>query len=295
MDSKYITVCEKLPAYIVLCYKTNLSTGVNTIIDLTSKELQGRWVELDRLWVTRDPNVTIQVWKNGYNRIDLNANALSAEENKLRVVNSKRFKFTIQAAADVSGYVFRVGVWIYKPTIADKLLEGVRLTDEEATIAGDLGVFDRFEKGLVPFTKNYVIDRYTHGDEFVYSIRETLTTDGLDYSYLSPSEDKFLALKGISIMDTSAVTDNAFCVIKADGVEVLKIPCSAMSIDTDIPLFIAGVESLSVHFETDAQVDNFRARWKIGNYRLNDYLKMLFGITKREEDEELWREVIAGI
>jgi len=295
MDQKYLVQCEKLPAYVVLCYKMNLSSGINTIVDLTAKELMGRWIELDRLWITRNADVIAQIWKNGFNRIDVNTNSLSDEVNKLRIVNSKRFKFSLYAKSAVTGYKFKIGVWMYMPTIADKLLENVKLTDEEIAIAEELGVYDRFEKGIVPFTKDYIMERYTHGDEWIYSIQETLTTDGLEYSYLSPSEDRFLVLKGISIMDTSAVTENAFCVIKADGVEVLKIPCSAMSIDEEIPLFIPAIETLSINFETDANVTDFRARWRVGDFKLNNYLKMLYGIMKKEEDEELWKEVVAGI
>jgi len=299
MEEKYIADAKLLPNYFVFCYRKDLSTGDNVLIDMSKGELKGKWVDLTDVWVTRNANVDVWAYKDGKTRVEANTNSLLdiADANKYKIVNTKRFKLVLRAAAAVTAYESRYGMWVYEPTIADKLQEGLELTEEEVSIAEDTGLLTQFTRGLAPVPRSYWLERNIQIlQEQTEAIQEDLTAaNGLRYSYLSPEEDRFLVLRMIASLDPTATTTNAFITIWSDEVEVLKFPCSVMDIDTDLPLFVPARESLEIEASTDTDITNFRMRWKLLECRLTDYLAMLWGILKREDDEELWKQVKAGV
>jgi len=295
---KYIAEARLLPNFLTLCYFVNLDSGENTLIDISQKDLKGKWVELSKVWVKRDPNVSLLTYRDGFERIDSNTNALLDldKPNEFSRINIRRFKVVLKAATSVTGYVCRLGVWVFEPTIADKMQMGESLTDEEIAIAEDVGLRDAFKRGIVPLSRDFLINRIYHPiDKYVESISLALKTTGYAYSIDSPSPDEFIALEGISTVDTSATTINASVIIKADDREALTIPCPCLSIDYDIPLFIPALDNITLIFATDTEISDFRARWKIGRYKLTDRIKMMWGLLDREADEELWKEVKAGV
>jgi len=295
---KYIAEAKLLPNFLVLCYRKDLSTGENTLIDISKEELKGKWVELSKVWTTRNANVVLWTYKDGYDRVDSYTYGLPSldKASQFSRVNTSRFKATLYAAAAVSGYVCRLGIWVYEPTIADKMQMGESLTEEEAAIAEELGVADALNRGIVPYSKDWLVSRIYHPvDKYTEAVNTSLTTDGLRYQIDNPSPDQFIALEAISAMDTSGTTTNASVKIKADKREALQIPCPCLSIDYDIPLFIPALDEISLEFSTDTDISAFQARWRIGVYRLTDRVKMMWGLLGREANEELWKEVKAGV
>ncbi|MHC1622960.1 MAG: hypothetical protein ACXQTR_00010 [Candidatus Methanospirareceae archaeon] len=298
--SEYISKAKYTPVFLPLCYVKSLIPGTNTVVDVLSKEFpKNCWIELSKVWATRNSNVTLWVYQDGINRVDANTNALLDldKANEMKVVNMNRFKVDLRSTTTVSPYIIRLGVWIDTPTIADKLQMGVKLTDEEREIAEELGLLDSFAKGLVPVPREYFVQRhYQVINELTRAIQADLTaTGGLYYNYTSTSPDRFFVVKSIACMDTSATTYNAAVTIIRDEEEALSIPLPALSIDYDIPLFIPAMDTVEIVFTTDTDVSDFRARWTIAECRLTDYLKMKWGLISKEENEDLWKEVIAGL
>jgi len=295
---KYIAEAKLLPNFLVLCYRKDLSLGENTLIDISKDELKGKWVELSKVWTTRNPRVVLLTFRDGSERIDSYTYGLPSldKASEFSRVNTRRFKATLYSAAAVSGYVCRLGVWVFEPTIADKLQMGESLTEEEASIAEEVGLVDALNRGLVPYSKDWLVSRIYHPvDKYTESVSTSLTTDGLRYEIYSPSPDQFLVLEAISATDTSAVTVNASVKIKADKREALQIPCPCLSIDYDIPLFIPALDEISLEFSTDTDISAFQARWRVGIYKLTDRIKMMWGLLGREDNEALWKEVKAGV
>jgi len=298
--SEYISKAKYMPVFLPLCYVKSLTAGTNPVVDVLSKEFpKNSWIELSKVWVTRNSNVSLWVYQDGINRVDANTNALSGldKADEMKVVNMNRFKVDLHATTTVSPYILRLGVWIDTPTIADKLQRGIRLTDEEYEIADELGLLDSFAKGLVPVPREYFIQRhYQVVNELTRAIQTDLTaTGGLYYHYTSTSPDRFFVVKSIACIDTSGTTFNAAVTIIRDEEEALSIPLPALSIDYDIPLFIPAMDTVELVFMTDTDISDFRARWTIAECRLTDYLKMKWGLISRDENEDLWKEVVAGL
>jgi len=280
-----------------LCFRTDVS-GQTDLIDISSRELKGKWVELSKVWVTRDPNVSIWLYRDGAKRVECPTNSLNSldKENEFGIINTSRFKAELYSIASVTGYICRLGVWVFEPTIADKINMGVDLTDEEVAIATDTDLVTRFNKGLVPISRDLLVKRiFHHVNKYTKSILADLTTDGLRYNEYNPEPDQFIVIEGISCVDTSPTTVNASIKIEVDDRVALTIPCPCLSIDYDIPLFIPALDNIRIEFSTDTTITGFRARWKIGVYKLTDRIKMMWGLIGRGVNEELWKEVKAGV
>jgi len=297
-QEEYIQNAKLLPVNLTLCFYSSLTSGENVLIDVMKKQMPDRWVTLRKAWVTQNSNVALYAYRNGMNRVEAETASLLSVNypNEFEVVNTKRFKVSLHADANVSGYVSRFNCWIYRPTIADKILHGMVLTDEENSIAEELDIFNLINKGRLPLPWDYVLERRLHVvDKWTTAILEDLTTSGLEYSYLSYEDDKFLVLEMLAGEDTSGTTTNANITITSDDYTTQVINLPAMNVAVDIPMFIPATSELVVSFDTDVNYSNFNARWRIAECKLDDWWAMQFGLLTREDDEDLWKEVKAGL
>ena len=294
-----ISNVKLMPCFLTLCFRKDVS-GTTDLIDASPKTMEGKWVELSKVWVTRNADVYLRLYKDGTDRTDCPTMSLPELDTvipgDLGIINTRRFKAELYSTTTVTGYICRLGIWVFEPTIADKVNMGIDLTEEEMGIATDVDLFTRFTKGLIPFSRDQYVKRiFHHVNKYVKAIQIDLGTGGARYQEYNADPEQIIVLEGLSTMDTSATTTNAYVTVYVDEKELITFPCPCLSIDYDIPLFIPAKDEITLEFSTDTTISEFKARWRVGVYRFNDRLKMMFGVYDRAVNEDLWKEVKAGV
>jgi len=205
--------------------------------------------------------------------------------------------------ADVSDYPIRYLIRVSKPSIIEKLLYGVALTDEDTPLNNRFNLGDRVLSRDIPILKPVLVSRKqiarkitaTGGDN--PQIGETITVPKNRYIVLDE-----IAVDGYETSPTD-VTDNFIVVDRDLDDEYVKLNCFAMppfvynttpgDLTPDIPLSypmkmsIPAVDKLSIHLENGSNVTNWRVRFKYSTYVLTIPDKIRWGITLTSDEESL--------
>lgn len=188
-------------------------------------------------------------------------------------------------------------LWVYEPSVAHKLLFQKPLTDAEQVLNEQYNVEDEVKKGLLPLKFNYMIDReYQLVDAkrtFTYMDGAFTTTEAVVQSFPArPNEIIVLeSLSGGSFTATSPL-------IKIDRdsqSDYIEIPANALNNNINLPCFIPALKEIKIKVIASG-AGTGSLRYVLSRYRLNDILKVRFGLVSRDEvDPELYDKVKAGI
>ena len=208
-------------------------------------------------------------------------------------------------APGLANFPTHYALWVVKPTVAHKLLYGIKLTVEEQELNKKLGISDTVEKGLLPLPISQQIEREYHilGEE-THTAAVTIAAPNTLYTIenLYPRPNEFLVLTRIAAAPGLA-GDNVRILISRDGdselAEVATFPLSPI-VGGEVRCFIPAVRELSL--QTTASVVPvapfvpFPFRLTFLRVKWTNILRVRFGqVSRNEVPSDLFDKVQAGV
>jgi hypothetical protein len=259
----------------------NLSAGENSLISIASKDIAGRLFTLAYTRMTVNANVTLRLKVDAYPTVD--SRTYNESEPFIRLLRT--FRANAVASAAVSNYSIAASFYVSPLRIADKILLGLSLTDEEKAIADELALQDGVEKGFLPLPP---ADFAARAFKTKYKTR-VVRSDSAASIPLLASVNELVALTSLYIPSGASVG------IKIDDKEIASIDGRAVGgviSGSPIALFLVG-SKLELAFVSGIGAVEWFYEYAI--IRDTDYLKMLYERMAKSEDEELWKKVVAGV
>lgn len=291
-----------LPELLPMLHAQDLATGDNPIITLASPTLSADIpVLMDKFSATPDDAVLLKLKADGEPTHELETVSLNTygELTPLEVLASRNVSLVLNADAIVTDYKMYLGMWVVKPSVAQKILWGWVLSAEDKALSTKRNIEDSVSKGVLPFPLSYQIQRENMGFKHTYAEIIATAPTGTTTPILtlsSPSRDEFLVLESVTAASVAAdIDDNTQLYIsRDDDKNYLKLPVFAMDQSYDFPCFIPALRSLEVSFyhEAGAPLTDRYVRVIISRYKLTNLLRARFGL---ETTEEALESVKAGV
>lgn len=207
------------------------------------------------------------------------------------------------SSAIVNNYPIRYLIRITKPSVLDKILHGVPLTDKDKAINNMYEVRNRIKRNDVPVHRPMLVSRK--------QVARSITAGGGDNPQIGGTitvpKNRYIVLDEVAVDGyEAAVTNNFIVVDRDDDDEYIKLNCHAMppfvyntvaaTWTPDIPLSypmrlgIPAVDKLSVYLENGGAVTNWRARFKYSTYVLTIPDKIRWGLGLSPEESSIAKE-----
>jgi len=280
------------PELIPFIHAQDLAAGDNPIITLGSPTISADIPILtDKLSATPDDKVLLKLKNDREPTHEVETVSLNTmgELTSLEALAARSLSFILNADAPAPpGYKIYLGIWVVRPSVAQRILWGLPLTAEDEALSRKRGVRDSVEKGILPFPIPYQIERECMGFKRTYAEIVVNVTSGqtTPIETLSPPQsDEFLVLESVTADNTGlALANNAqIYVTRDDDTNYLKLPVFPMDSAYDFPAFIPALRKLEIKYYADADLTDRYVRFVIGRYKLTDILKARFGLPATPE------------
>ncbi|MBA7667146.1 hypothetical protein ES703_75231 [subsurface metagenome] len=298
IQDELATVIRKaryLPELLPFFHAQDLATGDNPIITLGSPTISPDIPILtDKVSATPDATVLLKLKADKpTHKAETISLDVMGELTPLEFLATKSLSLVLNADAPVSDYKMYLGIWVVRPSIAQRILWGLPLTTQHEELSRKRGVRDSVVKGILPFPMSYQIERECMGfkrtyAEIVANVTLGQATQILVLS-LPESSDEFLVLESITADSGAGLTlaNNAqIYVTRDDDTTYLKLPVFPMDKAYDFPAFIPALRKLEISYYADANLTNRYVRFTIGRYKLTDILCARFGLEATQEARE---------
>jgi hypothetical protein len=289
-----------LPELIPFFEATNLAAGDNTIINLGQPTVsEGIPLLTDRLSAIPNANVLVKLKADREATHEMETISLDVmgELAPLEFLATRTLSLILNSDAIVNNYRMYFGLWVVKPSVAQRLLWDLPLSAEQKALSTKRGVEDSVNKGILPFPRSYQIEREFRGVKRTYAEIVATVTAGQTTAILSlapPLGEEVLVLESVTADNAGlALANNAqLYITRDDDTNYLKLPCFAMDQAYDFPCFIPALSKLQIGYYADANLVNRYFRVVIGRYKLTDLLRARFGLDTVEETRE---SILAGV
>jgi len=297
IQDELATVIRKaryLPELLPLFHAQNLATGDNPIITLGSPTISSDIPILtDKLSALPNANVLLKLKAD---KLTHKAETISldvmGELTPLEFLATRSLSLVLNADIPVSDYKMYLGIWVTRPSIAQRILWGLPLTSEHEQLSKKRGVRDSVVKGILPFPTSYQIERECMGFKRTYAEIVANVTSGQATQVIAlslpESPTEFLVLESVTA-DSAGLTlaNNAqIYVTRDDDTNYLKLPVFPMDSAYDFPAFIPALHKLEISYYADANLTNRYVRFTIGRYKLTDILCARFNLEATQEARE---------
>lgn len=218
--------------------------------------------------------------------------------SKFDIMALNNLYYNIFSTPGVGVFTTYFGVWVCRPTVADKLLMGQTLTLDERKLNEQLGISNTVEKGLLPLPLPLQIEReYQIIEELSYGhIFAIPGVPGLVVNTLHAAIDEFLVLTKI----TTDPNVTVFMTIDRDDDAgyIAAINTFPLSLDFDLDCFIPATKEIRISlFSTAPPIANFNIRYTVLRCKMNNIIRARWGLVSRDElpEPSLWDKVKGGI
>ncbi len=297
IQDELATVIRKaryLPELLPLFHAQDLATGDNPIITLGSPTISPDLPVLtDKLSATPDTSVLLKLKadKPTHKAETISLNAIG-ELTPLEFLATRSLSLVLNADTVVANYKMYLGIWVIRPSIAQRILWELPLTAEYEQLSRKRGVRESVVKGILPFPASYQIERECMGFKRTYAEIVPAVTSGQATQIVALSlpepPTEFLVLESITA-DNAGLTlaNNAqIYVTRDDDTNYLKLPVFPMDSGYDFPAFIPALRKLEISYYADANLANRYVRFTIARYKLTDILCARFNLEATQEARE---------
>jgi hypothetical protein len=292
--STVIRKTRYLPELLPFLEATNLAAGDNSIISLgiptVSTDIP---ILTDKLSAIPNANVLLKLKADRESTHELETVGLDVmgELTPLEFLSTRSLSLVLNADIIVNNYRMYLGIWVIKPSVAQRILWGLPLSSEDRALSTKRAVEASVEKGVLPFPIEYQIQRECMGFKRTYAEIVATVTAGQATPILSlapPLGDEFLVLESVTADNAGlALANNAqVYVTRDDDRDYLKLPTFAMDSAYDFPCFVPALRKLEISYYADANLVNRYVRFVIGSYKLTELLKARFGQPSTSEAAE---------
>lgn len=255
----------------------------------------------------------------GFERINLRAryNDVRVEENVEALLDSLVGAWRLPAkdllylnffntGALVADYTTHFGIWVSggsptTPTVAEKLLYGITLTNAERAICEELGIANTVEKGLLPLPISSQIEREYHivGEEtHSRSINIAVANTVYTLENLYPKTNEFIVLTRLAA-EPGDVGDDIRLIVDRDddaGYAELKTYALSLAAGGEVECFIPAMREIRLTTSSVGTPGAHLFRYTYQRIRLTNLLRVRFGLVSEDEvPAELFKKVQGGI
>ena len=189
---------------------------------------------------------------------------------------------------------YRYGLRVTKPTVYEKLIYGMSLTDEEKALDTKFEITKKIQAGILggettpKFTKIY---------EVAKAITATASTNVTIGSEIHPLAGHKVVLLALAV-ERHGTADQVYVSVSRDGEQVMKLDTYAFKNSTDVggggeslvelnfelPLYVVALDKLKVWFENSVDITTFKVRYVYGIAPLTIIEKLRWGIPLTEDE-----------
>lgn len=264
------------------------------VLDL--RGFRNQFVRVKQLSVATDAQVEMRLHVDD----DRFSQVLAATPAFLRDIEAEATNYvglTFMATALKNNWTSIFNLWVYQPTIAQKLARGSYLTPEENAIAQKYNIADSVEKGVLPLGLDYQVSReYVHKNQVMKARQMALGATKLTVDTLMPKPNEIVVLTGFSC-DPGLLADNIHVSIsRDDDVDLCEFEAFPMTLIQNIPCFIPARRELKIDVVADGVVAAWNVRYTVMTCRLTNTLKARWGLLPKEAlPGDVWEKVRGGI
>lgn len=234
----------------------------------------------------------------------------NVEELKITGITSMALYGYFPAGGATGSLLYRYGVRVTKPTIYEKLLYQMQLTDEESALDTKFGISKRISAGTLGgiaqtnFSKIFEVAKNVS-----VTANVPLTVDRV----VHPLSGQKAVLLGVSIENYGTVS-TMFISVKRDHEQVMKLDSHAFVDDVggsmaafknemnyEMPCYVVALDELEVFIESSLDVADVKVRFRYGIAPLTIIDKIRWGLPLTETDNaiavelDLFDSVKAGV
>lgn len=279
--------------------KTVTAGNIDFIVDL--RRIEPKWVVFKDFASDNSLGNFLRII-NDRKSFDIDTFDLKSNEpNPFDVVGTEFLSAQINAVAGAVDFKLFYSLLVFEPTVAHKILYGQILTNEEREIAEMFNLEEEVQKGLLPLSFEHILSReyqlvearrtFTYGDGGA-------TPTGTTVDIIPALENEIVVLEGISASTLAPIAQNVRVVVdRDDDTSYLDMKANAFNFadDIDVKCFVPATREIRLRaFANTTQT--VQIRYTIAKYRLNDILKVRFGLAQRGEvPDDTWLKVKAGV
>lgn len=237
---------------------------------------------------------------NTFRIIDSQSYACYSLDKDEEVYVSAKTTLALSLLSDalVNNFPIRYLIRVSKPSVIEKVMLGIRLTDKDTPLYNKFALGDMLRSGFVPKRTQLLVAR----KQIARTITALAGANPQIGETITVPKNRYVVLDEIAVDGYEAgVTDNFIVVDRDLDDEYVKLNCFAMppfmyntvagTWTPDIPLShamkigIPALDKISVYLENGSGVTNWRARYKYSIYVLTipDKLRWNIALTPEEE------------
>lgn len=202
----------------------------------------------------------------------------------------------------IASYTTHYGVWVAIPTVARKLLMGIKLTPSELALSQELGIANTVEKGLLPLPICQQIERQYHvlGEE-THSRNINIAAAGPVYTIesLYPANlNEILVLTRVAAAPATAAQNVHLYVDRDEDAAFANIGVFslALTVGGEIKCFIPATTEIRLTADAGVAPGWHLFRYTFQRIKLNNILRVRFGLVSEDEvPADTWKKVKGGI
>lgn len=201
----------------------------------------------------------------------------------------------------VANYTSHFGLWVTKPSVADKLLWNITLTPDEQALAAKLGIQDTVEKGLLPLPLRQQIEReYTIVGEETHtrSVNIAAANTVFTIESLNPKPGEFIVLTRVAAAPSIAGNAVRLHIDRDDDVDYGNLLTFAMNLTTggEVECFIPALTEIRLTTTASAIVGAHLFRYTFQRMKYNNIIRARFGLASKDElPGDVYDKVMAGV
>jgi len=287
-----------LPCYITECEVESLSTGNNTVCEIKDRELRNRMLRVQDITLQPNENVTARIRQD--TRSIEESNSMNMDYTAKYDLHCKTLFYLNlynSSGGAISNYWYRYGYWLFTPTVADKILYKMPLTDEEKAIATEFDLERLVDEGSLPLPMDTMLKRvFKRTKTATVSWHGDLTTDGADVGSIFSPVGKMLVLESVALERPPDGTHTTALNITVDERSFHSMRAwAAAGAAVDIPLWIIAKDSIKLSLTTNNNINGYDMRFTYSEFRVTKYIEVMFGAIAREENEDIWKRIRSGL
>lgn len=211
-----------------------------------------------------------------------------------------RFNF-FGAGVVAANYPTHYGLWVVKPTLADKIAWAIKLTPDEAALADSLGIRNTVEKGLLPRPLSDQIEyEYQVMAEETHSRSITIAAPNTVYSIenLYPRPGEIIVLTRMAAAPGGAANVVRFIVSRDRDESIGEVRTFPLSLipGGEVACFIPATTEIRLTCQAAVAPGPHLFRYTFQRIRLTNILRARFGLVSKDEiPGDTWDKVVAGI
>lgn len=213
--------------------------------------------------------------------------------------------YNLFGVAAVPNYTTHFGLWAFKPTVAHKLLYGIKLTPDEQAICDELDIKNTFEKGLLPLPISQQIEREyrvigeeTHSRSVNIAAANTVYT--IEVLHPKPN-DEFIVLTRMAAAPGVLGNDIRFIVDRDDDTNFAELQTLALRLTAggEVSCFIPAMREIRLTTTSVGIPGAHLFRYTVQRVKLSNLLRVRFGLIGEDElpakAKDVWKKVLGGI